>query len=170
MTAQNLSKSWFLAQTKPNSAEIADKNLRRQGFETFLPLEDTTLQRQGKFVTSLHPLFPGYIFLAFDQSKGPWRTINATRGVTQLVQFGLEPAAVPHDLISRLMERCDPSGRLVAKNLPKPGDHVTLTTGPFADFVAEIETIDKDQRAWVLMDLMGSKTRVKANIAQMRLE
>ena len=62
--AANIDERWFLAQLKPNSAQIAKRHLERQGFETFLPLEETTQPRNGKFVTAQRLLFPGYIFVA----------------------------------------------------------------------------------------------------------
>ena len=70
MTFHDRGTSWFLAQLKPNCANIADKNLKRQGFQTFLPMEEETTQRNGKFVTAMRPLFPGYIFVAFDVARG----------------------------------------------------------------------------------------------------
>ena len=66
MTFHDRGTSWFLAQLKPNCANIADKNLKRQGFQTFLPIEEETRKRNGKFVTAMRPLFPGYIFVTFD--------------------------------------------------------------------------------------------------------
>jgi len=66
MTFHDRGTSWFLAQLNPNCANIADKNLKRQGFQTFLPIEEETRKRNGKFVTAMRPLFPGYIFVTFD--------------------------------------------------------------------------------------------------------
>lgn len=160
--------TWFLAQLKPNSVRIAERNLKRQGFMTFLPLEDVTQPRGGKFVTISKPLFPGYIFVAFDAGRGLWRKINSTRGVTKLVGFGREPAPVPPDLISQLMLRCDSTGNLLPHKLLKPGDQVAITKGPFANFVAEVDRIAPDRRVWVLMDLMGSQTPVAVGADQLR--
>lgn len=168
MTVHDRGTSWFLAQLKPNSANIADKNLKRQGFQTFLPLEEETRQRNGKFVTAKRPLFPGYIFVAFDVARGFWRTVNSTYGITRLVSFGKEPTAVPLDLVSRLMLRCDAQGKLLPPKLLKPGDQVTLTKGPFANFVAEVEKIAPDRRVWVLIELMGGQTRVAVGADQLR--
>lgn len=159
---------WFLAQLKPNSAQIAKRHLERQGFETFLPLEETTQQRNGKFVTAQRLLFPGYIFVALDASQGKWRVINSTQGITRLVSFGCNPAFVPHGLVDGLKARCDDLGTLVAGNTLTSGDPVSFTSGPFADFVGEVESIDTDRRVWVLMEIMGSQTRVKAHEAQLR--
>lgn len=168
MTCHDRGASWFLAQLKPNCANIAEKNLKRQGFQTFLPMEEETRARGGKFVTAMRPLFPGYIFVAFDVARGLWRTVNSTYGVTRLVSLGKEPTTVPVDLVSQLMLRCDSTGRLLPRKLPKPGDQVTLTKGPFADFVAEVEMIVPDRRVWVLMNIMGGQTRVAVGADQLR--
>lgn len=168
MTRHDRDTSWFLAQLKPNCAKIADKHLTQQGFQTFLPLEVETRQRNGKFVTAERPLFPGYIFVAFDAARGFWRQVNSTYGITRLVSFGKEPAAVPLDLVSQIMLRCDASGKLLPPKALEPGDQVTLTQGPFASFVAEVESITPDRRVWVLMELMGGQKRVAVDAKHVR--
>lgn len=168
MTIYSPDSSWFLAQVKPNSLNIADKNLKRQGFTTFLPLDEQTVKRNGKFVTTLRPLFPGYIFVAFDLARGFWRAVNSTYGITRLVSFGKEPKAVPPGLVSQLMLRCDAEGKLLPPTRLKPGDQVTLTSGPFGNFVAEVEKLAPDQRVWVLMDIMGGQKRVAVGADQLR--
>lgn len=168
MTFHDRETSWFLAQLKPNSAHIAEKNLRRQGFKTFLPLEEETRQQRGKFVTHMRPMFPGYIFVAFDAARGFWRQVNSTQGVTRLVSFGKEPTKVPADLVSQLVLRCDAEGRLLPSEQLEPGVQVTLTTGPFANFVAEVEKVAPDRRVWVLMEIMGGRTRVAVGAEHLR--
>lgn len=168
MSFHDRSTSWFLAQLKPNCANIADKNLKRQGFKTFLPIEETTRQQNGKFMTAMRPLFPGYIFVAFDADRGFWRTVNSTYGITRLVSFGKKPTAVPLELVSQLMLRCDAKAKLLPPKLLKPGDKVTLTKGPFANFVAEVEKFAPDRRVWVLIEIMGAQTRVAVGADQMR--
>lgn len=168
MAIDDQGESWFLAQLKPNSGQIANRNLRRQGFKTFLPLEDRMQTRSNRFVTVERPLFPGYIFVAFDLAGGLWSSINATHGVTRLVSFGKEPAPVPPALMVDLLQRCDSSGKLLPPKLWQPGDQVTLTGGPFASFVAEVETIAPDRRVWVLMEIMGGQTRIAVPADQLR--
>ena len=160
MPFQERGTRWFLAQLKPNCANIAERNLKLQGFRTFLPIEDGTKRVRGKFITAPRPLFPGYIFVQIDTGAGHWRTINSTTGITRLVSFGKEPAPVPLDIVSQLMLRCDGSGKLLPPKLLKPGDQVRLTSGPFADFVGRIESIAPERRVWVLMEIMGGETRV----------
>ena len=152
--------SWFLAQMKPNSHDIANRNLTRQGFETFLPLQEETRRTRGRFITRRRPLFPGYVFVAVDATRGAWRTINSTYGVTRLVSVAGTPTPVPDALVTELRDRCDDEGMLLPPRQMQAGDDVVLTKGPFADFVATVERIAPDRRVWVLIEMMGAQTRV----------
>ena len=44
-----------------------------------------------------------------------------------------------------------------------------MLTGPFANFIATVDTIDSEQRIWVLMDFMGQKTRMRVSADQLQL-
>jgi transcriptional antiterminator RfaH len=161
MTHHGPNDTWFLAQLKPNSYKIAERNLVRQGFRTFLPLHEETRRGDEGFRTRVRPLFPGYMFVALDRDRGNWRAVNSTNGVTRLVSFGREPAAVPQELVRELMLRCDAAGRLrPSQEFFQPGDEVRVAQGAFTGFVATVERLAPERRIWVLMDLMGTQTRV----------
>ena len=49
------------------------------------------------------------------------------------------------------------------------GDSVEMLTGPFANFIASVDTIDPEQRIWVLMDFMGQKTRMQVTADQLQI-
>lgn len=168
MSYHDRGTTWFLAQFKPNSHNIAERNLARQGFRTFLPMQEETKRARGKFITQIRPLFPGYIFVALDMLQSGWRAVNSTCGITRLVSLGKGPTPIPLDLVSQLMLRCDREGKLLPPKLLKPGDQVTLTKGLFTDFVATIESIAPDRRVWVLMELMGAQTRVAVSAEHLR--
>ncbi|MCC5975489.1 MAG: transcriptional activator RfaH [Rubellimicrobium sp.] len=159
---------WFAAQLKPNSHQIAQRNLARQGFRVFLPLEEETRRTHGKFVTRLRPLFPGYIFVALDRASGSWRAVNSTYGITRLISLGAEPTPVPTALIDALMRRCDDEGLLLPPEAFQVGDQVVVAKGPFTDLVATIEMIDRDERIVLLMELMGGQTRVSVSPDHLR--
>ena len=160
-------KKWFILQFKPNSHRLAERNLRRQGFESFLPLHEVTKHKYNRYVSDLRPLFPGYMFVAFNPESGPWRQINCTTGVSKLVCFGGQPNPIPLDLISGLMARCNSVGKLLPPNQFNKGETVQLLTGPFANYIAKVETIDANQRVWVLMELMGRVTRISVDPNQL---
>jgi transcriptional antiterminator RfaH len=152
---------WYVAQFRPNAGAIAMRNLRRQGFGVFAPFEEVTIRRSRGFSRGRKPLFPGYLFVAFDPQMSGWRAINGTLGVRRLVSFSDErPAQVPDALICGLMERCDPAGRLLPPSDLEAGESVRITAGPFSEYIATVERMTPGQRAWVLLDIMGKCTRV----------
>ena len=156
-----MSKEWFILQFKSNSHNQAIKNLMRQGFEIFLPLHDTTSRKTSRFINTSKPLFPGYMFIKFDRAESAWHKINSTYGVSRLITFNSILKSIPTIFVDHLMKRYDLSGKLLPIQKLKKGDQVTVLTGPFANFAATVEKYEDDQRIWVLMDLMGRKTKIQ---------
>jgi len=159
-----MSKEWFILQFKSNSHHLAAKNLNRQGFKTFLPLHDSTSRKLSRFITTSKPLFPGYMFIQFDRAESNWHKINNTYGVSSLVTFNSTLKSIPATFVNNLMKRYDLSGKLLPIEKLKKGDSVNVSSGPFTNFIATVEKYEDDQRIWVLLDLMGRKSKVQANL------
>ena len=164
-----MSKEWFILQFKSNSHHQAAKNLNQQGFETFLPLYDNTSRRLSRFISTSKPLFPGYMFIRFDRAESNWYKINSTYGVSRLVTSNSILKSIPTRFVDSLMKRYDLSGKLIPVEKLKKGDQVKLLKGPFANFVATVETYEDDQRIWVLMDLMGRKSKIQTEAESLQL-
>ena len=156
-----MSKEWFILQFKSNSHHLAAKNLNRQGFETFLPLNETTSRRTSRFINTSKPLFPGYMFIKLDRAESGWHKINSTYGVSRLITFNSILKSIPTTFVDSLMKRYDSSGKLLPIQKLKKGDQVTVLKGPFANFIATVEKYEADQRISILMDLMGRKTKIQ---------
>jgi len=163
-----MSKEWFILQFKSNSHHLAAKNLNRQGFETFLPLQDTTSRRLSRFTNISKPLFPGYMFIKFDRAESEWHKINNTYGVSHLITFNSILKSIPITFVDSLMMRYDLSGKLLPIKKLKKGDQVKVLEGPFADFIATVETYETEQRIWLLMDLMGRKTKIQTPLSALQ--
>ena len=157
-----MSKEWFILQFKPNAHHQAAKNLIRQGFEIFLPLHDTTSRKLSRFVNTSKPLFPGYMFIKFDKAESKWHKINNTYGVSRLITTNSLLKSIPSKFVDSLMKRFDLSGKLLPSQKLKEGDQVTVLKGPFANFIATVEKYEADHRIYILMDLMGRKTKIQA--------
>jgi transcriptional antiterminator RfaH len=164
-----MAKEWFIVQFKSNSHQQATKNLNRQGFETFLPLHDATSRKLSRFVSTSKPLFPGYMFIRFDKTEPKWHKINNTYGVSRLITFNSILKSIPTRFIDSLMKRYDLSGKLIPVQKLKKGDQVTVLKGPFANFIATVENYEADQRIWILMDLMGRKTKIQTPSDDLKL-
>ena len=152
---------WYVAQLKPNGFERAISNLNRQNFDTFMPMRRKTVSHARQLKEVLRPIFPGYVFVRFGSQKSDWRKINSTFGVARLVSFHAQkPAAVPEGLMLALRERCDEKAVLRPLDDLKAGETVKMITGPFAEFVGEIEAFVAADRLRILFDFMGQKTRL----------
>ena len=157
--------SWYLLQTKSNGHKLAQEHLIRQGFKVFLPLLVTTSRRGVKFVNQLKPLFPGYLFMSTELCDIPWKSINATRGVSRAVSLDGRYHSIAPEIIEGIKSRCNQDGVLTSMNAVSTGDRIKIEKGPFTDFVCSVEKIAERDRVWVLMDILQQPTRTKVSLS-----
>ena len=155
--------AWYVVNTLPNQERRAELNLRRQGYEVWMPSILRSRRHARRFETVQAPLFPSYIFVAIDADKGGWRSVNGTFGVRRLVSFGGHPAAVPEEFMLALRDYAQPDNSLSPEDRGlKPGDAVRLISGPFAERVGTLATLNGRQRVEVLLSVLGR--RVTASV------
>ena len=155
--------NWYLLQTRPNAHVTARDNLRRQGFNVFLPLITKTIKKNGKFLDIKTPLFPGYLFMGTSIDPIHWTSINATRGISKAVTLDGVYRSVSAQIIEGLQHRCDKDGVIQSLNDIVPGDRAKIERGPFSEFVCTVEHIKDNHRAWVLIDLLQQQARVEVS-------
>jgi transcriptional antiterminator RfaH len=157
---QETQPNWFAVYTRPRQERTALEHLERQGFRCFLPMAINPYQRRTERKPRAEPLFPRYLFLnanAGRQSLGP---VRSTRGVVNLVRFGMQLATMPAPVIEAINERCDPVTGLVQLD-PVPvevGDRVKVFDGPFAGFEGIFKERKGEMRALLLMSMLGTET------------
>ena len=76
-----MSGRWYVVHTQVLGEDRADLNLRRQGFETYLPRYLRTRRHARRVETVARPLFPRYLFVAMDVARDRWRAVQSTFGV-----------------------------------------------------------------------------------------
>ena len=157
---------WYVAQLKPNGFSKAQLNLSRQGFECFMPMRKVTLRHARKLTAGLRPVFPGYIFIKFGLDNAEWRKINSTLGVNRLISFHEgRPAQIPEALMAGFMARCDDQHMLKPISDWKTGDTARLISGPFADFIGEVEELVSSDRVRLLFKFMEQYKSVEVSSA-----
>ena len=155
--------TWYAVLTKPRREAVAEENLRNQGFRVYLPRLATERRRGGKWVSSLEPLFPRYLFLAAGRSQ-TFAPVRSTLGVASMVSFGGQPAVVPHSVIDALKSREDPDTGACDERAPlKPGDQVEFRAGPFAGLDGVFSMESGEDRVYVLLEFLGKLNRVKVD-------
>lgn len=154
--------SWFLLQTKSRQEARAAENLERQGVDFFCPMILMEKVSRGKRVLKEEALFPGYLFVNFDQNTASATSVRSTRGVSRFVTCAGSPVVVPDSLIEQLQERTGSNSEELVSNLPQTGDQVEVIKGPFRGLNAVFTEIDGNQRAVVLINLLNQQ--VKASL------
>jgi transcriptional antiterminator RfaH len=160
-------KRWHVVYTQPRNEVLALEHLERQGFEVFLPryLKRRSHARVVDMVPA--PLFPRYLFAAFDDRATGWHVVRSTRGVVDLVRSGRGLAWVPEIVIDELRLRRDRQGFVpLARQLDLGrGQRIRLDSGAFAACNAIFEAHTDDDRVKVLLSLLGREVVVNVPIA-----
>ena len=155
-------RRWYVVHTQPNHEWRADANLRRQGFETYLPLYQRSRRHARRTDTVERPLFPRYLFVALDLCVDRWRAVHSTFGVSDLVFGGETPLAVPEGIVEEIRSREDENG-FVTLRLPagvRPGSKIRLIDGIFAETMGLVERVNDQYRVSILLQLLGREVRV----------
>lgn len=154
-------RSWYLIYTKPRQERLAQDNLRRQGYETYLPLVARNRRRNGRYHRTIEAFFPRYLFIRLDCESDNWAPIRSTYGVAGLVRFGGLPAIVPETFLDSLRQHDDSQGlQQVPADEIKPGDKVTIIDGPLTGYAGIYQQQKSTGRVSVLLDIVGKHTAV----------
>ena len=158
---------WFVAQIYPGKERLAQFHLQNQAFKSFCPRFRKTRRHARKAETVLLPLFPGYLFVEID-SDARWQPINHTIGVKRLLGNSAgQPQAMPLPVMEALFARCADEAVTQILEEIRPGDRVRLATGPFADQIAMVESLDDSGRVRVLLQILGSPHPVAVGRSQL---
>jgi transcription elongation factor/antiterminator RfaH len=153
----NAARRWYLVHTQAGREAIAQINLRRQGYQTFLPIGLRTTRHARKLRTAEAAYFPGYLFVSIDLATQGWRPINGTLGVIRLFATDASPTPVPTGVVEQLIDLADSSGLLAGAPSFAPGDPVRLIAGPFADTLGVVQGQSGHERVRVLLAIMGGE-------------
>ncbi|MBI3899073.1 MAG: transcription/translation regulatory transformer protein RfaH [Gammaproteobacteria bacterium] len=154
------SRAWYLLYAKPHQEAVAQVNLARQGYETYLPLIHQTRKRQGRRIVTVGPMFPRYLFIHLDNESDNWGPIRSTLGVASLVRFGQQAAQVPTDLVAALRQREDGDGiHALPVEQHRPGSRIRITEGSLAGYEGIFLAKSGRDRVVLLLEILGKKTR-----------
>jgi len=153
---------WYVIQTQYRNEKAAALNLRRQGFEAYLPLYSKRRRHARRTDWVPSPLFPRYMFVSMDVNLECWRAVRSTIGVSSLVSYGDLPAPLPEGIVEEIRAREDECGLVNIHNQSQfqKGDPVQILQGPFSDLVGMFDCANDDERVIILLDLLGRETKV----------
>ena len=153
---------WRVILCKPRRERQAEDNLKRQGYDVYLPCMANKRRRDGRWVDTVEPLFPRYMFLDAREGTRNFTPVRSTLGVVDFVRFGGVPALVPEHVIAALRDRADPVSALhLVRSSPfRAGERIRFAAGPLTGLEGVFEMDSGAARAIVLLDFLGKTNRL----------
>ena len=160
-TPVEVTRSWYVIQTKTKKELEAKSYLSMKGVEVFSPTMEIVTARGGKMVSEKQALFPGYLFGRFNLLED-YSLVRWGRGVRKIVGFGAEPLPVSDEVIELIRHRAQ-GGELVKKACSfGPNDLVRVRSGPMKDLLGVFERwVSDSERVRVLLNLVGYRPMVE---------
>ena len=148
---------WVLIYTKARQEIIANENLQKQGFKTFLPLIAET--NKNNTFKSLVPVFPRYVFAQINLGLANWSSIKSSYGVNRIVMFGEKFTSIPDNIIDLIQGKLNIEG-IYKKNISRvdfqKGDSLTIKEGSFAGIDAIFLSNKSKDRVRLLLKLLNT--------------
>jgi transcriptional antiterminator NusG len=126
-----MSKQWFVFYTKSRQEKKVDELLKKNGFESFLPLQKVMKQWSDRKKKVDVPLFNSYIFVATEESA--IQDIAKIPGVAWNIRFNGKPAVLHATELATIRRFLD-TGLFIESfaqsNDFERGDRVEVVDGP----------------------------------------
>jgi len=139
---------WIVVKTKPKQENRALYNLENQGYIVYLPMMHSKKKT---------PLFPGYLFVSYQREI---HNIRSTLGVSGVVMFGSQIAAVDNKIILSLREKETETPSSNRKKNIQVGDRITIMSGPFKELEGVYSCRSGEERCIVFLDILAQNRSV----------
>ena len=152
--------AWYAVHAQPRREDVAEAQLRTLGVRTFWPRHRQRVILHGYKREVIRPLFPGYLFAAFDVRRD-FRAVHYACGVRGVVLVGREPAEVPADLLEGIRARMQ-DGLVVLRPEPfRQGQRLEIVAGPFRGYSGIFEAhLRGDERVAILLEALQYSARI----------
>ncbi len=166
------SAKWYVAHTysgyenkvKLNIEKtIENRNMQDQILKIEVPMQDTTVEKNGEKKVVSKKLFPGYVLINMFMNDDTWYVVRNTRGVTSFVGPGSKPVALTEQEVANM-------GINIYENIEfEVGDYVKVTGGLFEDSVSVIKEVNiKKHTVVVNISVFGRETPTELDFSQVK--
>ncbi len=163
-----MSPPWYVVHTQPQREDLAEINLQRMCERVFCPRYRQRVILHGYRREVTRPLFPSYLFAAFDRSRA-FRVVHYAHGVRGVVSFGGEPAEVPPELLARIAARMEHGFVQLEPPALRAGQRVEIIAGPFQGYTGIFQEQLRDaQRVTILLEVLKFNARAILDRAAIR--
>ena len=159
--AKKKQKRWYIVHTYSGYENKVKVNLEKhieymnmgdKIFRIEVPQKTVTQMKGGKKQEREEKIFPGYVLVEMIMDEDSWYVVRHTSGVTKFVGSAKKPIPARDSEIKKIINRSTSTQQKIELDV-KAGDKVRITSGPFADFVADI------------IEVYPDKSKIRANVS-----
>ena len=168
-------KRWYIVHTYSGYENKVKSNLEKRieymnmGDKIFrieVPQKTVTQMKGGKKQEREEKIFPGYVLVEMIMDEDSWYVVRHTSGVTKFVGSAKKPIPARDSEIKKIINRSTSTQQKIELDV-KAGDKVRITSGPFADFVADIIEVYPDKsKLRANVSIFGRETPVELEYKQ----
>ena len=168
-------KRWYIVHTvtghenkvKVNlEKRIEYMNMGEKIFRVEVPQKTVTQMKGGKKQEREDKIFPGYVLVEMIMDEDSWYVVRHTAGVTKFVGSAKKPIPARESEIKKIIHRSSSQTEKIELDV-KAGDKVRITSGPFADFIADIIEVYPDKsKLRANVSIFGRETPVELEYKQ----
>lgn len=172
---------WYIIHTYSGQEDRVKRNLelriesmdvKDKIFQVVVPTEEEIEIKEGQRKSVQRKIFPGYILVQMEMDDQSWYVVRNTPGVTGFVSSEDEkerrPKPVPlgKQEVDGILNRMEAPSPRVKVGLTV-GQMVRITSGPFAEFMGAVDSVDEDKgKLRVLVSFFGRETPVELDFLQ----
>jgi len=151
---RNEIKNWHVLRTRSRFEKKCEKELQRDGYEVFLPLQkQMRIWSDRKKIVEI-PLFSGYIFLKILSSQR--YDILQYVGITQFVRFDGKDAIIAENEINAIRQSLQKEKSIEVADIELyVGEDIKIASGPFKGFYGKLIQLKNKEKILVEIASMG---------------
>lgn len=149
---------------------IKTMNLEDKIFQAIVPIQSKMVIRRGQKVKTQEKTYPGYVLIQMILTDDSWITVRTTQGVTGFIGIENKPSPISQKEVDAIIKTTE-EDKPKFQTSYSIGDVVKITSGPFADFIGTIDTIDNEKgKIRVLVSFFERETPVELDFLQVSKE
>ncbi len=178
--AESKQKQWYVIHTYSGHEKKVKNNLEKRiastGMESkvgriLVPTEEKIKKKDGEEKVINKALFPGYVLVEMEMNDDTWYVVRNTPGVAGFVSSGTKPLPVHQQEVEEILHNMGVDREKIIETEFEKGDKVTVTDGPFEDFIGEIQQVyPKQGKVKVIVSMFGRDTPVELDFTQIELD
>lgn len=155
---------WFALYTRSRHEKLANQELQKKGFETFLPLRQVLRHWSDRKKIIEDPLFKGYLFV-HTPLRERWNILN-TAGVVNFVGNPSRKAVtIPESELSSVRRFVENDIEIDPFPYLKKGMRVYIKSGPFKGIEGFIVRKDQQCRLVISIDVLMQSVSIEIDQA-----